>query len=87
MPDRARSSDGVSLRGGIALWYSQERIFEDDDLADIGWLGGVPDDEREPEEGIEAPPRSTLRTLPPQAERQEETLPDVEELWQRELDR
>lgn len=84
---KGHPGDGVSLRGGIALWYSQERIFEPDDLADIAWLGGVPDDERDPEEGIEALPRSIIRSLPSRTERWEETLPDPEELWARDQDK
>lgn len=89
MAERARSGDGVSLRGGISLWYSQECIFRPDDMADLAWVGGTPDDERDPEEGVEALPRSVVRTTAGYwtTERLEETLPDLEELWARDQDK
>lgn len=83
---RQRSGDGLTLRGGHRLWNSTARVFEEEDTSeDLGWVGGTPEEERDWEDGLEALPRATLRTLSPRSERPEECLPDLDALWDREV--
>lgn len=72
----------MTLRGGPSIWYSTHALSDDEGLADLAWLGGTPYDEVEVEDGLEAPPRPTIRTVAPHTERPEEALPDLQELWE-----
>lgn len=64
------------------LWYTTETIGQHkDDLSDLSWVGGLPDEEVPWENGVEAPPRSIIRQVAGywSQERDEDTLPDIDE--------
>lgn len=69
---------------GEASWYCLGRLTEAPDLSDLH-LGSR--DEEDPEEGIEAPLRHPRRYAYWPTERDESTLPDIDKLWERELER
>lgn len=69
------------------IWYTTGRNDQDplSDL-DLGWVG--PPLEDDVEDGLEAPLRPRLRsTAYRDEERDEGSLPDVEELWEAEVER